>query len=316
MLVTLARDARRRMTKVISILLGARDIAIMRRTKIPASVLTPVVALIVTLLTSDTAAANDPAAAYFRQNCMSCHTIGGGRLVGPDLKDVAARKDHAWLVQFIVNPRQFLDGGDPYAAKLREEARGAIMPNISGLDPQKAEALMVLIAAESKLPKSQFSGLHIGDQPFTPRDIANGEAIFRGTKPLANGGPACLACHSVDRLSSLGGGKLGPDLTKVYERMQGRKNLAAWLQAPATLTMRPLFVNRSLTNDEIVAVVAYLENAAKQPPQKPSTATLAFLFLGLGGSVLGFIGADTIWRRRFRGVRKPLVDQERFGKER
>ena len=24
---------------------------------------------------------------YFRQNCMNCHTIGGGRLTGPDLKD-------------------------------------------------------------------------------------------------------------------------------------------------------------------------------------------------------------------------------------
>ncbi len=269
------------------------------------------IACTLALAAASAAWANDPAAAYFRQNCMSCHTIGGGRLVGPDLKDVAARKDHAWLVQFITNPRQFLDGGDAYAAKLREEARGAVMPNISGLDTAKAEALLVLIASESKLPKSQFAGLNIGDQPFTARDIANGQAIFRGTKPLTNGGPACLSCHSVDRLASLGGGRLGPDLTKVYERMQGRKNLAAWLQAPATLTMRPLFVNRSLTNDEIVAVVAYLEQAAKQPPQRQPTSTLTFLFLGLGGTVLSFIGADTIWRRRFRGVRKPMVDRER-----
>jgi mono/diheme cytochrome c family protein len=253
----------------------------------------------------------DPAAAYFRQNCMSCHTIGGGRLVGPDLKDVEARKDRQWLAHFIVNPKQYLDSGDPYALKMKEEARGAIMPNISGIDAARADALLTLIANESKLPKSQFSGLNIGDQPFTARDIANGAAIFHGTRRLANGGPSCLACHSMERLSALGGGKLGPDLTKVYERMQGRKNLASWLQAPATQTMRPLFVNNNLTNDEIVALVAFLEQAAKQPPQRQQTSTLSFFFMGLGGAVFAFIGADTIWRRRFRGVRKPMVNKER-----
>ena len=39
-------------------------------------------------------------AAFFKQNCTSCHTIGGGRLTGPDLKDVTTRKDRAWFVQF------------------------------------------------------------------------------------------------------------------------------------------------------------------------------------------------------------------------
>src|SRR5581483_10324354 len=45
------------------------------------------------------------AAAFFKQNCASCHTIGGGRLTGPDLKDVTARKDRAWFVQFLQGPK-------------------------------------------------------------------------------------------------------------------------------------------------------------------------------------------------------------------
>ncbi len=255
--------------------------------------------------------AADEAASFFRQNCMSCHTIGGGRLVGPDLKDVTARRDRAWLQKFIPNPKSFLDGGDPYAAKLKEEARGAVMPNISGLDETKAVALLDMIEAESKLPKSQFAGLNIGDQPFTAADVANGRRIILGEKRLANGGPACISCHSVDDIPGLGGGKLAPDLTKVYERMLGRKNLASWLQAPATPTMRPLFANTSLTNDEIVQLVAYLETTARRPQQPTDTATLSFFFLGLGGTVFGFIGADTIWRKRFRGVRKPMVRGDR-----
>jgi cytochrome c2 len=263
------------------------------------------------LLFAAASAFADPAATYFRQNCMSCHTIGGGRLVGPDLKDVSKRADRDWLLKFMVNPKSFLDGGDPIALKLKEEARGAVMPNISGLDATMAGQLLALIDAESKLPKSQFIGLNLSDQPFTARDIANGRRIFEGTQRLTNGGAACISCHSVDRLSTLGGGKLGPDLTKVFERMNGRKNLASWLMAPATPTMRPLFVNSSLTNDEIVAMVAYLEAAARKPPATGDTSTLSFFFLGLGGAVFGFIGVDTVWRKRFRGVRKPMVKGEK-----
>ena len=259
------------------------------------------------LLVAAAASAADEAATYFRQNCMSCHTVGGGRLVGPDLKDVTQRQQRAWLQRFVANPKSFLDGGDPYAARLKEEARGAVMPNIAGIDETKASALLDMLERESRLPKSQFAGLNIGDQPFTPADINNGRSIILGTKRLANGGPACISCHSVDDLSFLGGGKLAPDLTKVYERMRGRKNLASWLQAPATPTMRPLFANTSLTNDEIAQLVAYLEQTARKPQQTGDTAALSFFFIGLGGSVLGFIGADTIWRKRIRGVRKPMV---------
>ncbi len=261
----------------------------------------------VVIVAMGSARAADDAASYFRQNCMSCHTIGGGRLVGPDLKNVTQSKDRAWLQRFVANPKSFLDGGDPYAARLKEEARGAVMPNISGIDETKASSLLDMIEQESKLPKSQFAGLNISYQPFTSVDVANGRKIILGERHLANGGPACISCHSVSDMAMLGGGRLAPDLTKVYERMLGRKNLASWLQAPATPTMRPLFVNTSLTNDEILSLVAYLETTARQPQQASDTATLSFLFLGLGGTVLGFIGADTIWRKRLRGVRKPMV---------
>jgi mono/diheme cytochrome c family protein len=78
------------------------------------------------------------APAFFKQNCTSCHTVGGGRLTGPDLKDVTSRRDHAWLVQFLQSPKAMIDSGDPYAVKLQQEARGVVMPNIAGMSPQQA----------------------------------------------------------------------------------------------------------------------------------------------------------------------------------
>lgn len=257
------------------------------------------------------AANADDAVIYFRQNCTSCHTIGGGRLVGPDLKNVTERKDRAWLQRFIANPKSVLDSGDPYVLKLKEEARGAVMPNIAGINESTAASLLALIDAESKLPKSQFIGLNIGDQPFTAADIRNGYLIFTGRRPLANGAAACLSCHTVQGIGGWGGGRLAPDLTKVYERLHGRKGLAAWLQAPATPTMRPLFVGASLTNDEIVPLVAWLEHSARQPPRSDDNSQLSFFFLGLGGSAAAFIGADAIWRKRLRGVRRQLTRGEK-----
>jgi mono/diheme cytochrome c family protein len=37
---------------------------------------------------------------FYKQNCSSCHTIGGGRLTGPDLKNVHQRKDDDWIKGF------------------------------------------------------------------------------------------------------------------------------------------------------------------------------------------------------------------------
>jgi mono/diheme cytochrome c family protein len=212
---------------------------------------------------------------------------------------------------FIFNPKKYLESNDPYVLGLKEEARGAIMPQIAGITPEKAAALVDLIETESALEVSQFVGLSIGDQPFTEDDIRRGFEMFAGTRPLANGAAPCINCHSAAGLPWLGGGQLGPDLTKVYERMMGRKALAAWLQAPATPTMQPLFATSAMTNDEIVAMVAYLEDAATKGGRAEAPDRVAFVLLGFAGTAIGFIGADVIWRRRFRGVRSALVRGEK-----
>ncbi|HWQ55725.1 MAG TPA: cytochrome c [Bryobacteraceae bacterium] len=251
------------------------------------------------------------AADYFRQNCVSCHTVGGGRLTGPDLKNVTQRKDRPWLVEFLQNPQAMLDKGDPYALKLQQEARGVVMPAAGGMTRERAGALLDLLDAEAKLPKSQFAGMQISDRPFTPQDVAQGNAIFLGRRGLANGGTACVSCHTVKTAGALGGGRLGPDLTRVYERLQGRKNLSAWLFAPATPTMASVFKRHALKPEEIVPLVAFFEDRARSGGQDDSAARLNFFLLGLGGAALGLVVMDTVWKRRFRNVRRDLVENAR-----
>ena len=246
----------------------------------------------------------------FRQNCMSCHTIGGGRLVGPDLKGVEERKDRDWLVAFIMDPKGVLASGDLYALKLKEEAGGVIMPTVVGLTPERAAAILDLIAAESQLEASQFAGLDIGDEPFAEIDIELGRQMFRGRLRLVNGGPACMSCHTVAGLGGLGGGRLGPDLTRVYERLQGRRYFAYSCCRWYTETMQPIYAKASLTNEEILPLVAFLEEEARTGKEDTATAQVSFLLLGLAGAALGFVAADLLWRGRLRGVRRPLVRGE------
>lgn len=252
------------------------------------------------------------AAAFFKQNCASCHTIGGGRLTGPDLKDVAARKDRAWLSRFIVDPRALLDAGDPYALEMQRDARGAVMPTLPGMTKSRAESLLDLIEAESKLEKSQFMGIQISDRPFTARDMELGRELFLGTVALQNGGPACLACHGTHGLGAFGGGTLAPDLTTVFERYEGRKALATWLSAPATPTMLSVFKDKPMESEEILAMVAYFQNTLQRSPEDASTARLNFVLLGLGGTLLVLGLFDVIWNKRFRAVRRPLVQSKKL----
>jgi mono/diheme cytochrome c family protein len=245
---------------------------------------------------------------YFRLNCMNCHTIGGGRLTGPDLKDVGQRRDAEWLISFLQNPKAVIDSGDPYATKLVEDARGVVMPPAPGMDRYRAEQILKLIEAESKLEKSQFIGLQVSNKPFTEQDRENGYRIFTGTTRLKNGGTACIACHSMHDLSALGGGRLGPDLTRVMERLKGRKSLSAWLVAPATETMQPIFKGHPLDPAEIHSLAAYFEASAAETESDASVSRIAFLLIGLAMATGVIFGFDMLWQNRFDAVRKPLVD--------
>jgi len=183
-----------------------------------------------------------------------------------------------------------------------------MMPTVPGITRDRACALLDLIEAESQLEKSQFLGVQISNRPFTPEDFALGKDIFTGRTALTGGGPACVSCHTVGGLGGLSGGRLGPDLTKVYERIGGRRPLSAWLLSPATTTMRPVFKGYPLTSEEILPLVAYFEQAAQQSGEDDAVAPVNFFLIGLVGTALCLAAFDGLWRRRFRAVRRPLVD--------
>ena len=266
-------------------------------------------------------AGNQEAAKFFDENCTVCHTIGSGPLAGPDLKGVTQRRTRDQLIRFLRNPEAVIKSGDPYAKQLLQTAGGVVMPTLPEMTPELASALLDLIesksnpsaqearppAQETRPPESPSAGVDISDRPFTPGDVEQGGEIFAGRRRLANGAPACFSCHAMRGFGGLGGGRLAPELTRVFERLRGRKSLAMWLSAPPTTTMRSLFHTRPLQPEEIVLLVAYFEDAAKRGGQAESAVILGFFFLALGGTIVALISFDAIWKWRLQGVREPLI---------
>lgn len=42
------------------------------------------------------------------KGCTACHTVGGGRLVGPDLLGVTQRREDKWIIAMITKPDSML----------------------------------------------------------------------------------------------------------------------------------------------------------------------------------------------------------------
>lgn len=248
---------------------------------------------------------------FFKQNCKSCHWIGGGRLIGPDLKGVSERKDREWLVEFIQDPKAKIDAGDPYALQLKKEANGVIMLTIPGMTRQRAEALLDFIGEQSLLESSKFAGQNLTLEPFSEDEIVRGGRLFDGTEQLANGGPACISCHTDHRAGAALGGTLGPNLGGVLERLQGKNALSAWLSGPPTSTMKSVFSKHELTNDEIRSLVAVFEASSANTSygQDDVIVWMSVLLYGVGGTVVVMLIFSLLWSRRFRAVRRPLIDR-------
>lgn len=263
----------------------------------------------------------------FQQQCTTCHTIGGGDTVGPDLEDVTGRRDANWLKNFIANPGQVIASGDPTATQLLETYR-LPMPDL-GLTDVQVEAILAYLQQASTpeqaaSPEAQPEPQQLPEQapgqpevqpeaqpPQTPQapsqqpapvagDPVMGEQLFTGQMPLVGGGPHCIACHNVANITPglpLNGGSLGPDLTHVARRLG--PGLPATLGGLAGFpTMQGVYRNRALTPEEQAHLVAFFERANLQLTQPPDNGGIWYWSAGAAGTLLLFGVMGIFWPRQ------------------
>jgi protein SCO1 len=94
----------------------------------------------------------------FQSRCSSCHTIGQGDKIGPDLRGVTDRRERAWLARYIADPAQMLTAGDPVATALHNKYKKVGMPYLGLSASQVAELVSFLDARDSAIAKAAQKG--------------------------------------------------------------------------------------------------------------------------------------------------------------
>jgi len=109
-------------------------------------------------------AASRPGEDLFITRCTVCHTIGGGRKVGPDLLGMAENLDRNWLIRWLMEPDVMLKEKDPLATALFEQYNQVPMPNLR-LSEKDAIDLISFMLVESKRRMEEMTVRNV-----TPQD--------------------------------------------------------------------------------------------------------------------------------------------------
>jgi len=242
----------------------------------------------------------------FQSGCNACHTIGGGRLVGPDLLGVSERRTEEWLVEFVQHSQAMVEAGDPIAVEVFEEHNKIAMPDQA---LTKAEILAVMEYAKTP----HVIGAVPPDEPvaLTEEDIVLGQNLFEGSVRLIHGGPACNSCHDVTNDAVIGGGILAKELTTVFSRLGG-PGVRAILGSPPFPVMQEAYADEPLTEREVMALVGFLEQADRDKAlQQPRDYGIGLFTSGVVGSGILLGLYSLLWRRRKRSsVNQSIYDRQ------
>jgi mono/diheme cytochrome c family protein len=208
--------------------------------------------------------------AIFKQNCAACHTVGGGKLVGPDLQGVNTKRTEDWIVNFVKGAADF--GATDADAKAIIDEFGYPMPNQSVSDGD-IKAIIGYIAANSPEESVVDESADVEEVEVAPadpaldpsnaskEDVLAGLQLFSGEQRLENGGPSCMSCHNVEYSDLIAGGLLAKDLTFVFDRM-GAAGINGILSSPPFPAMSASYKDDPLTEKEIYQLSAFFSKAS------------------------------------------------------
>lgn len=242
----------------------------------------------------------------FQTLCVMCHTVGGGRLVGPDLQGVPDRRTEEWIIDFVQHSQQMIAAGDPAAVAIFEEYGSIMMPD----QPLSANEIRAVIAylrggaASGRTPPPAA-------EPATEEQILLGQALFQGTTRFANGGPTCNSCHEVTNDAVIGGGVLARELTTVFSRLGG-PGVRAILGSPPFPVMQRAYLDKPLIDSEVVALVGFLQRAdVEQSLHQPRDYGPKLFGAGAVGTVLLLGLYSLVWSGRSkRSVNQAIYDRQ------
>lgn len=166
---------------------------------------------------------------------------------------------------------------------------GGVLPMTAGAADTQSSAVSQA-ASETQQAAPAEAGAQVGDSN-------TGKTLFTGEKAFQNGGPACISCHSAG-VGELGGGLLGPNLSKVYAdpAKQALLNIA-WVNSPGIPVMGPVFSAKNITEAEMVNLKAFFKTMSERELAPAPTNTFVIIgFIAFIGIMIFF---SIIWSKRY-----------------
>lgn len=225
----------------------------------------------------------DVIAGRFAVMCAGCHSLTGASLSGPELTPSTG-----WPLEQL-----------KIAIKRMEKNVGPLTDDqvTAFAEFMKAPNIRERLKAEQERLQAQFIAR------MAPADPAVGQALFRGTEPLRNGGLACAACHSAEGA----GGNLGGDLTGIFAKMGGETPLVSAIEQASFKVMAPHYKRHPVTRQEAMHLAKYF---SALDPKKAAPPKESFVSVG-GGVALASMLCLVFYLRRQRERRGRDVKLQR-----
>ena len=256
------------------------------------------------------------------QQCKACHTIGQGKLLGPDLLNVSKKRDAVWLKNFIKSSQTLVKIGDADAVALFEEYNklpmldynlpdadiNAIIKYIDSFSTSDSEDGATSSAADSLAAVKNTEYLAIID---TDENEAKGKALFQGKRKFKNGGASCVSCHHVSHPEAIQGGLLAMDLTNTFSRIGGLAGIKGIIDFPPYPAMKDAYQHASLTEEESVQVQVFLMRADKNDIVS-ETSISDLMKQGIFSVVILLVVISLVWfKRKKRSVNYQIIKRQR-----
>jgi mono/diheme cytochrome c family protein len=256
------------------------------------------------------------------QQCKACHSIGQGKLLGPDLLDMSKRHDANWLKNFIKSSQTMVKIGDAEAVAIFEEYNKLVMIDYNLPDAD--------INAIIKYVDSFSTDAEVGDRTTSASDSLaavqaaeylasidtednriKGKALFEGERNFRNGGASCVSCHHVNTTESFQGGLLAADLTKSFTRNGGFPGIKGILEFPPYPAMKDAYQHAAITEDESIKLQVFLMHADEENVVAESSL-LDFMKQGIFGVIALLVIISLVWfKRKKRSVNYEIIKRQR-----
>jgi mono/diheme cytochrome c family protein len=143
-------------------------------------------------------------ALVYADNCASCHQPGGLGLVGtfPPLAGNPNAADSTYVEEVV---RNGLSG----AIDVLDVTYDGTMASFSNLSDDEIASVVAYVATLADVDPT--AGPPEQPEVVEPGDVGEGRDLFIGSDRLANGGGACVGCHTAGDVGNLGGWSLGDD---------------------------------------------------------------------------------------------------------